>query len=64
MIPQLYILGDKFTMRDVVNIARFFKINDVLGDVCRSRREEQTGEDVRQDVFEVTAATTRASPTL
>jgi hypothetical protein len=51
-------------MRDVVNIARFFKINDVLGDVCRSRREEQTGEDVRQDVFEVTAATTRASPTL
>jgi hypothetical protein len=24
----------------------------VLGDVCRSRREGQTGEDVRQDIFE------------
>jgi len=26
---------------------------NVLGDVCRSRREGQTGEDVRQDIFDL-----------
>jgi hypothetical protein len=31
--------------------------NNVLRDVCRSRRERQTGEDVLPDIFEVTPAT-------
>jgi len=26
---------------------------NVLGDGCRSRREGQTGEDVRQDIFDL-----------
>jgi hypothetical protein len=30
--------------------------NNVLGGVCRSRREGQTGEDVRQDIFELSPA--------
>jgi len=34
--------------------------HNVLGDVCRSRREGQTGEDIHQDIFELHCPTTAA----
>ena len=35
---------------------------NVLGDGCRSRREGQTGEDVRQDIFDLRQRSMRRFP--
>jgi hypothetical protein len=55
-------------MKDMtVSISGFVKIyvvHNVLGDVCRSFREGQTGEDVHVDIFELILPATVALPKL
>ena len=50
-------MGIQQEKEQIIGSVEIIVFHNVLGDVCRSRREGQTVEDVPQDIFELTPGT-------